>query len=95
MARLEALAAGAATCLVVRCVGMNPHALVAPSALTSILTYITRSARPQVRLLSKHTGHSEEEIAKDIARPKYFNPYEAGACCMRLQWRSDPAMQCI
>ena len=31
----------------------------------------------QVRLLSFHTGHSEAEIAEDIARPKYFNPYEA------------------
>ena len=31
----------------------------------------------QVRLLSFHTGHSEAEIAGDIARPKYFNPYEA------------------
>lgn len=30
-----------------------------------------------VHLLSRHTGHSEEEIAQDIARPKYFNPYEA------------------
>ena len=30
-----------------------------------------------VSLLSKHTGHSEETIAKDISRPKYFNPYEA------------------
>lgn len=29
------------------------------------------------RLLSKHTGHSQEEIARDISRPKYFNPYEA------------------
>lgn len=30
-----------------------------------------------VHLLSKHIGHSEEKIAKDIQRPKYFNPYEA------------------
>jgi ATP-dependent Clp protease protease subunit len=30
-----------------------------------------------VSLLAKHTGHSEEKISKDIARPKYFNPYEA------------------
>lgn len=30
-----------------------------------------------VRLLSRHTGHSEDEVARDIARPKYFNPYEA------------------
>lgn len=28
-------------------------------------------------LLSRHTGHSKEKIAKDIARPRYFNPYEA------------------
>jgi ATP-dependent Clp protease protease subunit len=30
-----------------------------------------------VSLLAKHTGHSEEKIATDVARPKYFNPYEA------------------
>lgn len=30
-----------------------------------------------VRLLSKHTGHGEEQVARDISRPKYFNPYEA------------------
>lgn len=30
-----------------------------------------------VRLLSRHTGHSEDEISRDISRPKYFNPYEA------------------
>lgn len=30
-----------------------------------------------VRLLAKHTGHSEEKISKDINRPRYFNPYEA------------------
>jgi ATP-dependent Clp protease protease subunit len=30
-----------------------------------------------VSLLAKHTGHSEEKIALDISRPKYFNPYEA------------------
>ena len=28
-------------------------------------------------LLAKHTNHSEEEIAKDIQRPRYFNPYQA------------------
>jgi ATP-dependent Clp protease protease subunit len=31
----------------------------------------------QVDLLAKHTGHSKEKIATDIARPRYFNPYEA------------------
>ncbi len=31
----------------------------------------------QVRLLAKHTGHSEEKISKDIARPRYFDPYQA------------------
>ncbi|CAG9465537.1 unnamed protein product [Pedinophyceae sp. YPF-701] len=30
-----------------------------------------------VDLLSEHTGHSSEKIAKDILRPKYFNPWEA------------------
>lgn len=30
-----------------------------------------------VNLLSKHIGHSQEKIAKDILRPKYFNPYQA------------------
>lgn len=30
-----------------------------------------------VSLLAKHTGHSEEKIAKDIQRPRYFDPYEA------------------
>jgi len=30
-----------------------------------------------VHLLSRHTGHSEEEVSKDILRPRYFNPYEA------------------
>lgn len=30
-----------------------------------------------VRLLAKHTGHSEEKISKDIARPRYFDPYQA------------------
>lgn len=44
---------------------------------------------PQVHLLSRHTGHSEDEIAKDIARPKYFNPYEAGEhACSRCVWRA-------
>jgi ATP-dependent Clp protease protease subunit len=30
-----------------------------------------------VRLLSRHTGKGEEQVAQDISRPKYFNPYEA------------------
>lgn len=30
-----------------------------------------------VRMLSKHTGHSQNKIAKDIMRPKYFTPEEA------------------
>lgn len=40
-------------------------------------TELRKTNAEVVRLLAKHTGHSEEEIAKDIARPKYFNPYEA------------------
>ncbi|KAI7842527.1 hypothetical protein COHA_003881 [Chlorella ohadii] len=40
-------------------------------------TELRKTNAEVVRLLSKHTGHGEEEIAKDIARPKYFNPYEA------------------
>ena len=38
---------------------------------------LRRMLHPQVRLLSKHTGHGEEQVARDISRPKYFNPYEA------------------
>jgi ATP-dependent Clp protease, protease subunit len=30
-----------------------------------------------VNLLATHIGHSEEKIAKDIQRPRYFNAYEA------------------
>ena len=30
-----------------------------------------------VGLLAKHTGHSEEETARNIQRPRYFNPYQA------------------
>jgi ATP-dependent Clp protease protease subunit len=30
-----------------------------------------------VGMLSKHTGHSQEKIIKDISRPRYFNPYQA------------------
>lgn len=30
-----------------------------------------------VRLLAKHTGHTEEEVDRDMARPKYFTPQEA------------------
>jgi ATP-dependent Clp protease, protease subunit len=29
------------------------------------------------KLLARHTGHSEDKVAADIARPKYFTPYEA------------------
>jgi hypothetical protein len=36
-----------------------------------------RRGAAQVHLLAKHTGHSEEKIAKDISRPRYFDPYEA------------------
>jgi ATP-dependent Clp protease, protease subunit len=31
----------------------------------------------QVELLSKHTEHDQEKIAKDILRPKYFDPHAA------------------
>jgi hypothetical protein len=31
----------------------------------------------QVRLLAKHIGKDNDEIEKVIARPTYFNPYEA------------------
>lgn len=30
-----------------------------------------------VNLLSRHIGHPVEKIAKDIMRPRYFNPYQA------------------
>lgn len=30
-----------------------------------------------VDLLSKHTEHAPEKIAKDILRPKYFDPHAA------------------
>jgi ATP-dependent Clp protease protease subunit len=30
-----------------------------------------------VALLARHTPHSEEQVAKDIQRPRYFNPYQA------------------
>jgi ATP-dependent protease ClpP protease subunit len=30
-----------------------------------------------VELLSKHTEHDQEKIAKDILRPKYFDPHAA------------------
>ena len=31
----------------------------------------------QVRILSKHTGHDEPQVEKDIVRTRYFDPYEA------------------
>lgn len=31
----------------------------------------------QVSLLARHTGQDQETIAKDIQRPKYFDPYQA------------------
>lgn len=31
----------------------------------------------QVRLLGKHIGKDNDEIERVIARPSYFNPYEA------------------
>ena len=31
----------------------------------------------QVRLLAKHIGKENDEIERVIARPTYFNPYEA------------------
>lgn len=30
-----------------------------------------------VELLAKHTNHTEEQIRQDIARARYFSPYEA------------------
>eukprot|EP01023_Acetabularia_acetabulum_P032769 TRINITY_DN3060_c0_g1_i2.p1 TRINITY_DN3060_c0_g1~~TRINITY_DN3060_c0_g1_i2.p1 ORF type:complete len:229 (+),score=36.44 TRINITY_DN3060_c0_g1_i2:78-764(+) len=37
-----------------------------------------RKTREEIeRLLAKHTGQSTEQIAKDIIRPKYFDPWEA------------------
>ena len=58
------------------------HALRAPSPQASDIdiyrTELRKTNAEVVRLLAKHTGHSEAEVAADIARPKYFNPYEAG-----------------
>ena len=31
----------------------------------------------QVSLVAEHTGHTIEEVEKDIKRPKYFTPFEA------------------
>lgn len=31
----------------------------------------------QVSLLARHTGQEQEQIAKDIQRPKYFDPFQA------------------
>ena len=32
---------------------------------------------PQVSLLARHTSTEPEKIAKDIQRPKYFDPWQA------------------
>lgn len=31
----------------------------------------------QVKILSRHTGHTQPEVEKDIVRTRYFDPYEA------------------
>jgi ATP-dependent protease ClpP protease subunit len=30
-----------------------------------------------VKILSRHTGHSDAKIRRDISRPKYFSPADA------------------
>lgn len=47
----------------VKTAGPVPHGIPWPTA--------------QVRLLAKHTGHSEEQTASNIKRPRYMTPYEA------------------
>ena len=31
----------------------------------------------QVALVAENTGHTIEEVERDISRPKYFTPFEA------------------
>jgi ATP-dependent Clp protease protease subunit len=38
---------------------------------------IRKTNKNVTALLSRHIGKTEEEISKDIQRPRYFNPYEA------------------
>lgn len=38
---------------------------------------MTQPVHAQVRILSRHTGHAEPEVEKDIVRTRYFDPYEA------------------
>ncbi|KAL6781230.1 CLPR4 [Auxenochlorella protothecoides x Auxenochlorella symbiontica] len=40
-------------------------------------TELRKTNAEVVRLLAKHTGHSEEQTASDIKRPRYMTPYEA------------------
>lgn len=52
--------------------------------LSALLLHLVRltGARPyalclQVKVLAKHTEHDPEKIAKDLLRPKYFDPHAA------------------
>jgi len=38
---------------------------------------IRKTNKNVTTLLARHIGKTEEEISKDIQRPRYFNPYEA------------------
>jgi len=38
---------------------------------------IRKTNKNVTSLLARHIGKTEEEISKDIQRPRYFNPYEA------------------
>ncbi|KFM29272.1 ATP-dependent Clp protease proteolytic subunit-related protein 4, chloroplastic [Auxenochlorella protothecoides] len=40
-------------------------------------TELRKTNAEVVRLLAKHTGHSEEQTASNIKRPRYMTPYEA------------------
>jgi ATP-dependent Clp protease protease subunit len=31
----------------------------------------------QAKYIALNTGHTEEEVTRDFARPRYFNPFEA------------------
>merc|ERR1712054_60176 len=43
-----------------------------------IYRYQIRNVNKEITwVFSKHTGNSQEKIAKDIIRPKYFTPEEA------------------
>ncbi|KAK2080268.1 hypothetical protein QBZ16_000121 [Prototheca wickerhamii] len=38
---------------------------------------LRKTGREVVRLLAKHTKHTEAQLERDIRRPRYFSPYEA------------------